>query len=555
MKRLSSLLIGLLLFSILEMSPSSGAIPSITLKLSQTPGIQVPGIQTSGTQTSGIVEPVVTLYGHIKPAQKGAKVVVQSQLNGIWKDTRFSTKTAPVGTWRVIAIASAPEATVRYRAKTTINGKTLISKPQTITLKPIAQSSDENFFPRIDLNGPGGRIHGADISRWQHPNDAPIDFTKMYSAGIRFVMIKSSDTRDDSDALSLKYVVMDRTAAQAAGIFTGFYHYATLPDVTTNAEIIEDAQTQAQKVIWRLASLGGYTERDLPYALDLENNCVRYSGNSCSKYAPKALVTLWAKSFLSFVKEKTLRTPILYSYPSFLENAMVRDAELRQYPLWLAQYEIDPADPLAQPGLKDGGCYVHSWTSANCSSQWTVWQYTSCGIAKKYGVPGTRLDLNVFRGSHSTFLDLIQGQWIPEPADLMPINEPSSLAVKSLKFSSSDKPMVAEVDVFRPDGRPVVTGTVRFYSDPLAPLPIKPAQSVVRSSSGSWKLTLKDLPAGNWNGFIGFTDATGTHEKSRAAIQFTISQGLVATPSPAPTTKPTPGKKPATDGCRYQIKN
>ena len=79
----------------------------------------------------------------------------------------------------------------------------------------------------------------------------------MYDAGIRFVMIKASDTRDTADALALKYLVMDRNAAQAAGIYTGFYHYTILPDVTEDDAIIRDATAQAQKALWRLASVQG----------------------------------------------------------------------------------------------------------------------------------------------------------------------------------------------------------------------------------------------------------------------------------------------------------
>lgn len=506
-------------------------------------------------QTPGAGEPIVTLYGNIKPAKAGTRVVIQIQLNGVWQDTRFNTKTARVGTWRVVAVATAPTATVNYRAKATVGNKTLISKAKKITIKPSAQIVEGEPITLIDQTGPGGRIHGADISRWQHPNDQTIDFVKMYSSGVRFVMIKSSDTRDEADALALKYVLMDRSAAQAAGIFTGFYHYAVLPDVSTQEEIIQDAQTQAQKVVWRLASLGGYTERDLPYALDLENNCVRLSGSSCAKYAPKALITLWAKTFLAFVKEKTNRTPIIYSYPSFLEGAMVRDAELRQYPLWLAQYAIDPADPLAQPGLKNGGCYVHSWTTANCSSQWVVWQYTSCGIAPKYGVPGTRLDLNIFRGSSSDFLDLSKGLWVPEAADLMPVNEPTTIAITSLTFSHSAKPITVGVDVFRPDGKPVVTGTVRYYMDPTTPMETAPVQSVIRSSSGSWKLSIKGVLPGTWKGTIGFVDATGTHARVRTPVEFSILEAPTPTPTPTVVPSPSPTKKPVSDGCKNQIKN
>jgi len=540
MKRVAAILtLSLAIFS-LQTVGTSAAVSKLTMTLKQTPGG---------------AEPIVTLYGSLKPAKSGIKVSVQIQLNGKWQDTRFTTKTAKVGTWQVIAVATALEAKVKYRAKAKVGSKYIYSNIREITVRATAEISNASSVAMVDQLGPGGRIHGADVSRWQHPNDAPIEFTKMHAAGMRFVMIKASDTRDDADALALKYVIMDRSAAQAAGLYTGFYHYAVLPNVKTNEQVITDAQTQAQKVVWRIGALGGFNERDLPYALDLENNCVAASGGTCTRYLPKAQITLWAKTFLKLVKEKTGRTPIIYSYPSFLEGAMVRDDELRQYPLWLAQYAIDPADPIAQPGLKKGGCYVHSWTTANCSSQWIIWQYSSCGIAPKYGVPGSRLDLNVFRGTPSSFLDLIKGVWIPEVADQMPKQEPSSLTYKNIKFSSADKPVSLEVDVIRPDGRPVVTGTVRFYVDSLTPINPKPVQTVVRSTSGSWKLSIKGIPAGLWAGHIGFIDATGTHADSKTPIEFAIGEAIQGSSTPTPKPSATASKKPTTDGCRNQIKN
>ena len=540
MKRIIFILTLSLGFFSLQTIASDAATSKITMSLRQTPGG---------------AEPIVTLYGSLKPAKAGIKVSVQIQLDGKWQDTRFSSKTARVGTWQIVAVATALDADVKYRAKAKIGRKYIYSNIRSIAVKSTPEISEAATLAVVDQMGPGGRIHGADISLWQHPNGAPIDFVKMHEAGVRFVMIKASDTRDDSDALSLKYLIMDRSAAQAAGIYTGFYHYAVLPDVSSDEQVITDAQTQAQKALWRLGALGGYNERDLPYALDLENNCVRLSGKTCARYLPKAQITLWAKTFLKIVKDKTDRTPIIYSYPSFLEGAMVRDDDLRQYPLWLAQYAINPADPLAQPGLKEGGCFVHSWTAANCSSTWTVWQYTSCGIAPKYGVPGSRLDLNVFRGTPSTFLDLIKGRWVPEVADQMPKNEATSLTYKNIKFSTADKPVNLEVDVIRPDGRPVVTGTVRFYVDPLTPISPKLVQTVVRATSGSWKLSIKGIPAGLWAGNIGFVDATGTHADSKSPIEFAISEAAPASPTPTPKPSAVPSKQPTTDGCKNQIKN
>jgi GH25 family lysozyme M1 (1,4-beta-N-acetylmuramidase) len=318
--------------------------------------------------------------------------------------------------------------------------------------------NDAGPLAPIELKGPGTRIHGADISRWQHPNDKLINFEKMRTAGVNFVMIKGSDTRDDADALARKWLKIDREAAHSAGIYTGFYHYAILPNVPTKTLVIKDAEAQAQKVLWRIASIGGLTEKDLPIALDIENKCVKLRPTkTCAKYASQSTVTTWSETFLRVIKEKTGRIPILYSYSNFLEGSMKRSTELAQYPLWLAQYSIDPAVPTNGPGKKNAGCYVHSWTDSNCTPKWTMWQYTSCGIAPKYGVPGSRLDLNVFKGTPDAFAALRKGSWAPEPSDLMPIGEPSFMTIKSITFSNTNRPLVVDVDVMRPTLAPVVT--------------------------------------------------------------------------------------------------
>ena len=505
-------------------------------------------------QTPSASESLLTMYGNLKPNKSGTTVKIQVDMGGKWTTTRFTTKVTKVGTWKVTALATALDAQVRYRAVSVIAGKSLYSPIRAITVKQQPEISNADPAQFIDLLGPGGRIHGADVSRWQHPNDKPIDFVKMYEAGMRFVFIKASDTRESADLLAVKYAAMDHHAAQAAGIYTGFYHYAVLPDVTDPEDIKKDALAQAQKVVWRLASMGGYSERDLPYALDLENKCVRYSSSgTCQKYATRSAVTLWATTFLASLKEKTGRTPILYSYASFLEGSMTRTAELAQYPLWLAQYAIDPANPINQPGLKNGGCYVHSWTGANCDSQWTVWQYSSCGIAPKYGVPGNRLDLNVFRGTPSSFLALAKGSWTPSLVDLMPQQEPTVLTVVNQSASTTNKLVTFKVNVVRPSGSPVVTGNVKLVFDKTTLPAVKPTQTILRETSGVWTLALKGVPAGSYIGKVLFQDISGTHAESTFPVTFEVLQG--PTPTPKPTPSPTATKKPTTDGCRGQIKN
>ena len=406
----------------------------------------------------------------------------------------------------------------------------------------------------LSMSGPGIRIHGADVSRWQHPNGKLINFKKMHKAGLRFLLIKASDTRSESDRIARKYLYTDRREAQKVGIYTGFYHYAVLPDVTTIEALTADAQRQARQVIARIKSLGGYNSLDLPYALDLENNCVKYGANSsCAKYASRKFVTEWAKSFLATVRDATNRTPIFYSYPAFLENAMQRDAELAQYPLWLAQYAVDPFPELSAPGVKRVGCYVHSWTNSSCKSEWVIWQYSSCGTASKYGVPGNRLDLNVFRGEPRKFLELADGTWSPSDIEFMPFNETTTIKLDYLTATTHDKDVLASVQVFRPDGSPVVTGEMKFFLI-LAGEQVTFRQKALRVANGMWKLEIKGLAAGNYSGEFRFSDVSNTHRRIKVPVNFTITQNPDPIVAPSPEPEVSPKARPG-DSCRGQFKS
>jgi pimeloyl-ACP methyl ester carboxylesterase len=52
----------------------------------------------------------------------------------------------------------------------------------------------------------------------------------MFDAGMRFVLIKGSDAQEAADIATMKWLVGDRNAAQAAGLYTGMYHFAYLPN-------------------------------------------------------------------------------------------------------------------------------------------------------------------------------------------------------------------------------------------------------------------------------------------------------------------------------------
>ena len=170
-------------------------------------------LSMSVKQTPSASETLLTLYGNLKPNRSGTTVKIQVDTNGKWTTTRFITKVTKVGTWKVTALATALNANVRYRAVSVIGGKSLYSPIRSITVKQQPEISNTDPAQFIDLTGPGGRIHGADISRWQHPNDKAIDFVKMYEAGMRFVFIKASDTRESADLLAVntpQWITMPR---------------------------------------------------------------------------------------------------------------------------------------------------------------------------------------------------------------------------------------------------------------------------------------------------------------------------------------------------------
>ena len=404
---------------------------------------------------------------------------------------------------------------------------------------------------QLVTSGPGNRIHGVDISKWQHPYGKPINFVKMAKTGVRFVMIKGSDSQSTADAEAKKYLIADRKAAQEAGMYTGFYYFAYLPDTTKKTEIIADAKAQAQKTIWRLAELGGYTEQDLPVALDLETNCVRRISGICQKYASRAHVSLWAKTWLEEVTLKTKRLPFVYSYPNFLQSAKTRSKEFAKYPLWIAAYGIHPKEPANHPGMKSVGCYVHSWTKSDCTADYTIWQYSSCGKGSKYGVASSRIDLNVFNGGEEKFYALTKGVWNPSAVVLLPYNESTTatLLSSSSSITTNDSANFV-VDAVRPNGTHVVTGSVRFVS---ADSTVKTGdQQVIRLASGRWTLKVSGLTAGTYVGYIEYFDESETHASAVMPVMFEVTQGPPPTPKPTPTKKPAP--KPV-DACAGQIRN
>ena len=139
-----------LAFTVIEMPSSSAVNSQLSMSLKQTPSAS---------------EALLTFYGTLSPAKSGINVYIYINTGGAWTQTRFKGKTAKAGTWKVEALATALDAKVQYRASVTVSGKKIYSTVRTITIKQTAEVAQADPALIITAVGPGGRIHGADISR------------------------------------------------------------------------------------------------------------------------------------------------------------------------------------------------------------------------------------------------------------------------------------------------------------------------------------------------------------------------------------------------------
>lgn len=582
------------------------AVLSCLLLLGMTPSADAAGqkLTIRALTEEVLVGKTFTLFGGSSPAAKGVVVTRQVYRDNAWKSTGTAL-TNGKGDWKMVVTAPAWKETLKLRVQARIKGKAYTSAVVTVQavrkLTPPSQPATEptpeptvdegpeyvepspavalpplpDYTVEIDrnagsssptiviaANGKGNRILGADIARYQHPTStlfpdgAPIDFVKMYKGGVRFLYIKASDGRDPGHSNAEKWYSRDRNDAQTAGIYTGFYHFAYFPASTVAADIIADAQAQADKALWRLASVGGYNALDLPYALDIEEPCVLSGTNGkCIRNVTKNAATLWVKTWLARIYEKTKRKPVVYASPSFLQGYLNRDSALRQYPLWVAHYDRDPAVPANFPGMKsDGTCFIHAWTLNTCTTQWAIWQYTSSGKATNFGIAGGNLDLNLYSGTSQEFLEFASGTWTPSPTDFLPFNETSTMVISNSVYSLTTEPFMTSIKVTRPTGLPVVSGSINFTItagiDGIAPTAQQLAAiktNTTRTGVGSWNVNITGLPAGNWIGVFTFTDSSRVHAATTGVQSLSITAPTVPTPETPPTTDTataTPGPSP-----------
>lgn len=221
---------------------------------------------------------------------------------------------------------------------------------------------------------------GVDVSEYQHPNGAPIDWKQVAASGQTFAIVKATSFKPGSNGQPVlftnPYLHQDLDGASAAGLVIGSYTYAR-PQFSAVAQA--DAFANAMGVL---------PAGSLPPVLDLEDN---------GGLTPAQLI-VWTRAFLNRLAADTGIIPMIYSGPNFWKNSMAGTTEFSNYPLWEAHYTT-AAEPFQMGGW---GTY-------------TFWQFTSSSSIP--GVPSARVDQSRFQGSRSALRAVAQA------------NLPSSMSV------------------------------------------------------------------------------------------------------------------------------
>ena len=262
--------------------------------------------------------------------------------------------------------------------------KKIVAQKEAVLKKLVLAGLSRNRANVSARVGPGDRILGTDISRWQHSGNRLIDFVKMYDAGARFIFIKGTDSHPLGAGPAKYWSSIDFPAAREAGLLTGIYHAALIPRGISADAAFGAGQQQADLPIDHLNSLGGLVPGVLPIVLDIESFS-RPSGTSA------AVVTNFSLGFVSRVKERTGKNAIIYSNLNFI-SSYLKSPALANNPLWIANYS-ETSNPASTPSR---GCTRTVWSVSGCDKAWTFWQYTDRGDGQKYGIPRGSIDLNVY---------------------------------------------------------------------------------------------------------------------------------------------------------------
>ena len=211
---------------------------------------------------------------------------------------------------------------------------------------------------------------GPDVSSWQHPAGAAINWAQVRAAGASFAFVKVSEGMSYASG----YARSDLAAARAQGLYVGGYHFArpALP--------LSSAAQQANRFI----DLLGTTRAQgwLPPVVDVEMT----GGLSAVN------LTAWVRQFVQTVAARTGRNPIIYTGAYFWRGFLGNPTGFAAYPLWMAQYNNATSSPVL----------CGDWKAS------TFWQYTDSRYVP--GISGPA-DASLFRGTKAQLAAMANAAW------------------------------------------------------------------------------------------------------------------------------------------------
>ena len=213
-----------------------------------------------------------------------------------------------VGSYNLVFKATDSSGNVSKK-KFTLNVNEASSKKESNGVKSVTEFSDVIK----DYKNDNTQI-GIDVSKWQ----GDIDFSKLKSAGVEFVIIRigSSTGINGENFIDSKFIQNIKNA-NSVGIPVGVYFYSYANSVD---KAISDAK-------WIIENIKDY-KVELPIAFDWEN------WGSFNTYELSFFgLTNMAKRFMDTVKSAGYDA-MLYSSKTYLENIWMSV----DYPVWLAHY-------------------------------------------------------------------------------------------------------------------------------------------------------------------------------------------------------------------------
>ncbi len=227
-------------------------------------------------------------------------------------------------------------------------------------------------------------IFGIDVSHYD-PKSFHFDLLKLQ--GVSFVYVKATQGTNFKDGNFRTYWPALASLPPEDAISRGAYHFLSSGS---------PGRDQADAFVDYVNLHGGFKSNDLPPAVDLEwdvtteNGPDHWRGHSADDIIANTLACLRR------IKERTNRTPVLYTATSWLKSrgliTISRFSELQAFPVWIADY--DNTRKLSEkPSLPP-------------KTRQVIWQFTS--KAKFLPSIGTKVDASIFYGTPEQFKTAFQ---------------------------------------------------------------------------------------------------------------------------------------------------